>query len=68
MATGTQLEKSAPATADNALAGGLSMLWVRARVWWASMAAGQRIWAIVSLFLLAFVVGAMLVGGAVLHG
>ena len=35
------------------------MLWVRARVWWASMAAGQRIWAIVSLFLLAFVVGAL---------
>src|SRR4051812_28875320 len=59
MATGTQLEKSAPAIADNALAGGLSMLWVRARVWWASMAAGQRVWAVVSLFLIASIVGGL---------
>ena len=35
----TQLEKSAPATPDKALANGLSTLWVRARVWWASLQA-----------------------------
>ena len=38
MATGTQLEKSAPAAAANApLASGLSALWVRGRVRWAGM-------------------------------
>ena len=48
----TQLEKSAPAIPDKTLANGLSTVWVRARVWWASLQAAQRSWAVVSLVLL----------------
>jgi flagellar M-ring protein FliF len=59
MATGTQLEKSAPA-ADKALAGGLSVLWVRARVWWASLQAAQRTGLVVSAGLVATLVGGVL--------
>jgi flagellar M-ring protein FliF len=57
MPPATQLEKSAPATPDNALANGLSTAWVRARVWWASLQAAQRIWAGISLVLLTSLVG-----------
>jgi len=60
MATGTQLEKSAPATPDKALAGGLSTLWVRTRVWWASLQMAQRSWAVISAFLLVSLVGGLL--------
>ena len=59
MATGTQLEKTSPATSDKAVAG-LSTLWVRARVWWASLAPAQRAWAGVSMFLLVSVVSGLL--------
>jgi flagellar M-ring protein FliF len=59
MATGTQLEKSAPA-ADKALAGGVSVLWVRARVWWASLQAAQRTGLVVSAGLVATLVGGVL--------
>ena len=56
----TQLEKSAPATPDKTLANGLSTVWVRARVWWASLQPPQRIWAVVSLLLLASLLGGIL--------
>lgn len=58
MATGTQIEKSAPLPAGKApLAGGVGMLWTRARVTWASMLPKQRTWAIVSAILLAGLTG-----------
>jgi flagellar M-ring protein FliF len=61
MATGTQLEKNAPATAGNApLANGLSALWVRGRVRWAGMQSSQRGWTVVSVLLLAGLLGGML--------
>src|SRR6476646_1134462 len=60
MAPATQLEKSAPATPDKALANGLSTVWVRARVWWASLQAAQRTWAVVSMVLLSSLVGGLL--------
>src|SRR3954447_7868687 len=56
----TQLEKSAPATPDKTLAHGLSTVCVRARVWWASLQATQRTWALVSVLLLASLVGGIL--------
>src|SRR4051794_16235946 len=56
----TQLEKSAPATPGSGLASGLSTAWVRGRVWWASLQGGQRTWAVVSLVLLASLVGGIL--------
>ena len=61
MATGTQLEKSEPGASGNLpLAGGLSTLWVRARVLWASMQPSQRTWTIVSAALLAGLLGGTL--------
>jgi flagellar M-ring protein FliF len=60
MATGTQLEKSAPATANQALANGTSLLWTRARLWWASMAPAQRAWMAFSALLLAGLAGGIL--------
>ena len=60
MATGTQLEKSTPGTPEKALANGLSTLWVRGRVWWASRAPGQRAWTMVSIALLAGLLGGMI--------
>jgi flagellar M-ring protein FliF len=60
MATGTQLEKNAPAVTGNApLASGLSALWVRGRVRWAGMQPSQRTWTVVSVVLLAGLLGAM---------
>src|ERR1035438_8547453 len=52
MATGTQLEKIAPAS--NALpqwAGSLSALWTRGRVAWATMRPRQRGWTVVAALL-----------------
>ncbi len=60
MATGTQLEKSAPGVPKTPLAGGLSTLWVRGRVWWASMLPAQRVWTVVSGCLLAALGGGLL--------
>jgi flagellar M-ring protein FliF len=56
----TQLEKSTPATPDKSLANGLSTVWVRGRVWWASLQGAQRTWAVVSVILLASLVGGLL--------
>jgi flagellar M-ring protein FliF len=60
MAVATQLEKSAPATPEKTLAGGLSTLWVRLRVWWASLQPVQRTWTAVSVFLLVSLLGGLL--------
>lgn len=60
MATGTQLEKSSPAGTDNLLASGMSTLWTRARVQWASMTSGQRGGAVVSTLLLVSLLGSVL--------
>ena len=60
MATATQLEKSASATASHVLADGPSVLWTRARLWWASMMPAQRAWMAVSALLLAGLVGGIL--------
>ena len=49
MATGTQLEKSAPATPGQPqLTDRLAGLWGRARVRWAGMQPAQRGWAVVA--------------------
>jgi flagellar M-ring protein FliF len=60
MAAGTQLEKSAPATPDKAVANGLSTVWVRSRVWWASLQPAQRTGAVVAVVLLAAILGGLL--------
>ena len=61
MATGTQLEKTAPATPGKSpLTDGLSMLWVRARVRWASLQPAQRLGAVVSALLLTALAGGLL--------
>ena len=53
MATGTQLEKSAPGKPGQpSLASGLSTLWVKAQVWRASLLPTQRVWTVVSALLL----------------
>ena len=61
MATGTQLEKSAPATPGqpqwtDRLAG----LWGRGRVGWARMQPAERSWALVAVVLLGALVGGLL--------
>ncbi|HEY1983935.1 MAG TPA: flagellar basal-body MS-ring/collar protein FliF [Terracidiphilus sp.] len=55
MATGTQLEKSPPGTQGKAqlAAAGISALWVRGKVQWASMQPSQRTWATVAAVLVA---------------
>jgi len=61
MATGTQLEKSAPARPGQPqLAGQLAGLWGRGRILWAEMAPGQRSWALVAALLLAVLAGGLL--------
>jgi flagellar M-ring protein FliF len=60
MTAATQLEKSAPASPGKTPANGLSTLWVRGRVWWASLQPAQRTWTVVSVFLLASLVGGLL--------
>src|ERR1039458_5057128 len=58
MATGTQLEKSAPARPGQPQLGDrLAGLWGRSRVPWAQMQPAQRGWAVVALLLLAGLVG-----------
>ena len=61
MATGTQLEQNATATAGKQTpAAGLQLVWVRARVWWASLAAAQRAWTAVSAVVLLGLLGGTL--------
>ena len=61
MATGTQLEKSAPATPGQPqLADRLAGLWALGRVRWAEMQPAQRGWALVAAVLLVALVGGLL--------
>ena len=61
MATGTQLEKSTPGASGTVpLGAGLSALWSRGRVQWASMQPAQRSWAMVSAVLLVALAGFLL--------
>jgi flagellar M-ring protein FliF len=61
MATGTKLEKNAPAATANApLASGLSALWERGRARWASMGTPQRAWTVVAVLLLAGLPGGLM--------
>ena len=57
MATGTELERSAPSgrtqTGGLSLAGGLDTLFTRARVQWAGMQTAQRRWAVIAAALTA---------------
>ena len=60
MATGTQLEKSAPAMPGQPqLTDRLAGLWGRARVRWAGMHPAQRGWTLVAALLLAALVGGL---------
>lgn len=59
MATGTQLEKTAPPVPAR-VPGGLGVLWTRARIVWAGMQPRQRAWAVVSGALLASLTGFLL--------
>ncbi|HUY95359.1 MAG TPA: flagellar basal-body MS-ring/collar protein FliF [Terracidiphilus sp.] len=59
MATGTQLEKTAPPVPAR-VPGGLAVLWTRARIVWAGMQPRQRAWAVVSGALLASLTGFLL--------
>jgi flagellar M-ring protein FliF len=61
MATGTQLEKTAPPVSARApLGGGLTALWTRGRIVWAGMQPQQRAWAVVSAVVLAALTGFLL--------
>ena len=54
MATGTQLEKSAPASPGQPqLTDRLAGLWGRGRVRWSGMQAAQRNWAVAAALMLA---------------
>lgn len=57
---GTQLDKTLPGMSAGLTAAGLSAMWTRARVRWASMAPKQRSWTICSAILLASVIGGVL--------
>jgi len=60
MATGTQLEKSAPAThGQPQMADRLAGLWGLGRVRWAQMQPAQRLWALAASALLAALVGGL---------
>ena len=60
MATGTQLEKSAPATIGQPLlADRLAGLWGMGRVRWARMHPAQRLWALTATALLAALIGGL---------
>jgi len=60
MATGTQLEKSAPLMhGQPQLTDRLAGLWGRARVGWAGMQPAQRGWMLVAALLLAALVGGL---------
>lgn len=60
MATGTQLEKSAPVSANSNLAGGLSATWSRAQSHWTAMSPSARLWGIVAAFLFSALAGGLL--------
>jgi len=61
MATGTQLEKSAPGTpGEPQLTDRIAGLWGRSKVRWAGMQPVQRTWAMVAAVLLASLLGGML--------
>jgi len=61
MASGTQLEKSAPSIAGQSdLAGRLGALWSLSRLRWIQMAPAQRGWAMVAVVLLAGIAGGLL--------
>jgi len=61
MATGTELEKSAPALPGKAQwTDRLGSLWTRGRIQWAGMQPGQRGWALASACLLALLAGGLL--------
>lgn len=60
MATATQLEKSGPGTPDKTPVNGVSTLWVRSRVWWASLPSAQRSGMVVALILLGVILGGLL--------
>ncbi len=61
MATGTQLEKSAPATPGQPqLTDRLAGIWGRTQVRWASMQPAQRSWTILAAGLLALLLGGLL--------
>ncbi len=60
MATGTQLEKSAPVSANSDLAGGLSATWSRAQSHWTAMSPSARLWGIVAAFLFSALAGGLL--------
>ena len=60
MATATQLEKSGPGTPDKTPVNGVSTLWVRSRVWWASLPSAQRSGMVVALALLGVILGGLL--------
>lgn len=61
MATGTQLEKSAPATPGQPqFTDRLAGLWGRARVLWGQMPAVQRRWAVTAALLLTVLTGGLL--------
>ena len=59
MATGTQLEKTAPPVSTR-VPGALAVLWTRVRIAWAGMQPRQRAWAVVSGALLASLTGFLL--------
>ena len=61
MATGTQLEKSAPASPGQPqLTDRLAGLWGRGRVRWSGMQAAQRNWAVAAALMLAALAGGLL--------
>lgn len=61
MATGTELERTAPPVPARAAAGsGLGVLWTRARILWAGMQPRQRTWAVFSAMLLVGLTGFLL--------
>lgn len=61
MATGSQLERSAPARPGQPqLPDQIAALWGRARIHWAQMAPGQRGWAVGALLLLVGLTGGLL--------
>jgi flagellar M-ring protein FliF len=61
MATGTQLEKSAPGTPGQpGITDRIAGLWGRSSVQWASMPAAQRGWTVASALLLAALIGGLI--------
>jgi hypothetical protein len=55
-----QLEKRGPASGSGQMAAGVAALWTRTRVGWAGMNLQQRRWSVVSVALLAGLLGWLL--------